>query len=227
MRLFHQIWANIVKNKLFFVSYLFFLVFGLGWLQHQGKEAAFLKMNLWHHPLADAFMPWLTHLGDGLLPAFFVLVLLAFNYRLALTAGVCFTLVLLCVQFSKSLLFEDALRPLAYFAKLGIDIRLIEGVNVHSNNSYPSGHAASAFALGSFVALQLKKKSLGITLLLAAVLVAYTRVYIAQHFFGDILIGSVYGVVPVLVTYSAFELFFMARPTAWQAKGLWRLKKKR
>jgi len=208
------------ENKAFYLAYLVFLVTGLLAVAVWGKEPLFLQMNLWHHAYADVVAPWLTHLGDGLFAVGFLLIFLLTNYRLALTALLCFATVLLLTQMGKLLIFEDALRPFAYFETKGIAIRTIDGVKVHSNNSFPSGHAASVFALFSFFALRLRSKKWGLPLLLAALLIAYTRVYIAQHFYGDVLAGSLIGMLTVLTITAALDAFYQRHPAAWHRKGL-------
>ena len=210
----------ISANRPFYLAYAAFLMSGLLFLAALGKEPLFLEMNRWQHPIADGVAPWLTHLGDGLFALAFLLVFLLFNYRLALTALLCFAAVLLLTQTGKLLLFEDALRPFAYFQAKGVNIRIIEGVKVHAHNSFPSGHAASVFALFSFFALRLKEKRWGVPLLLAAVLIAYTRVHIAQHFYGDVLAGSLLGILTVLTITAALDAFYLRHPAAWHRKGL-------
>jgi membrane-associated phospholipid phosphatase len=207
-------------NRSFYLAYAAFLMSGLLVLAVLGKDPLFLKMNRWQHPLADGIAPWLTHLGDGLFALGFLVIFVLFNYRLALTALLCFAGVLVLTQMGKLLLFEDALRPFAYFQAKGVNIRLIDGVKVHAHNSFPSGHAASAFALFSFFALRLKEKGWGLPLLLAAVLIAYTRVHIAQHFYGDVLAGSLVGILTVLAVTAALDAYYLRHPAAWHHKGL-------
>lgn len=207
-------------NKSFYLAYAAFFMSGLLVLAVLGKEPLFLEMNRWQHPLADVIAPWLTHLGDGLFALGFLGIFVLFNYRLALTALLCFTGVLVLTQMGKLLLFEDALRPFAYFQAKGVNIRLIDGVKVHAHNSFPSGHAASAFALFSFFALRLKEKGWGLPLLLAAVLIAYTRVHIAQHFYGDVLAGSLVGILAVLTITAALDAYYLRHPAAWHSRGL-------
>ncbi|MDP2189329.1 MAG: phosphatase PAP2 family protein [Sphingobacteriaceae bacterium] len=215
-----QIRQLLRENKSFYTAYLFFLLSGITALLVMGKESLFLQMNLYHHPWADVVAPWLTHLGDGLFALFFLVVFMLFNYRLAVTALICFVSVLFITQFGKLVLFEDALRPFAYFEAQGMTIRTIEGVKIHSNNSFPSGHSASVFALLSFLALRLTKKQWGLPLLLAAVCISYTRVYIAQHFYGDVLAGSFIGIITVLSITAALDNYYSKHPAVWHQKGL-------
>ena len=62
-----------------------------------------------------------------------------------------------------------------------------------SSGSFPSGHSASAFAFASSVGASLPAAAPPLVALAAAV--AYSRVYTGVHFPGDVIIGSVIGVV--------------------------------
>lgn len=207
---------------MYFLGFFVFAVVSALLLLVFGKNELFLLQNDLHHPLADWLAPWLTHLGDGLFAFAVFLWLLTVNYRSALTAIFCFSLVLLLIQTGKQLVFEDALRPAAYFAALGQEIRLIEGVKVHLHNSFPSGHAASAFVLFTFLALEWSNKRAGWLLLLAAVLIAYTRIYLSQHFMGDVLAGACIGASVALGGKAWLDGVFERSPKAWHQRGLLR-----
>lgn len=206
----------------FFLAYALFLAIGGLLLVIYGKEQLFLLQNSWHHPLADTVAPLLTHLGDGLFAFAIFLVLLLTNYRQALTALFCFATVLVLIQAGKQLVFDDALRPAAYFAALGQEIRLIEGVKVHAHNSFPSGHTASAFVLFTFLALQWRQKQLGWVMLLTAVVISYTRIYLSQHFMGDVLAGSLVGVTVATLGTAWMNAVFERRPKPWHQQGLFK-----
>lgn len=206
----------------FFLAYALFLAIGGLLLVIYGKEQLFLLQNSWHHPLADTVAPLLTHLGDGLFAFAIFLVLLLTNYRQALTALFCFATVLVLIQAGKQLVFDDALRPAAYFAALGQEIRLIEGVKVHAHNSFPSGHTASAFVLFTFLALQWRQKQLGWVMLLTAVVISYTRIYLSQHFMGDVLAGSLVGVTVATLGTAWMNAVFERRPKSWHQQGLFK-----
>jgi len=66
-------------------------------------------------------------------------------------------------------------------------------VPMPSSGSFPSGHSASAFAFASSVGASLPAAAPPLVALAAAV--AYSRVYTGVHFPGDVIIGSVIGVV--------------------------------
>jgi len=64
-------------------------------------------------------------------------------------------------------------------------------VPMPGSTSFPSGHAASAFAFASVVASELPP--LGVPVGMLAGAVAYSRVHTGVHYPGDVLIGSILG----------------------------------
>ena len=74
-----------------------------------------------------------------------------------------------------------------------------------TSHSFPSGHAASAFAFASAVGRVLPAE--GIPLHALATAVAYSRVHTGVHFPGDVVLGAVIGTVVAQATTHA-----LARP---------------
>jgi len=64
-------------------------------------------------------------------------------------------------------------------------------VEMPSSSSFPSGHAASAFAFSYAVGRHLPELAVPIRLLAGAV--AYSRVHIGVHYPGDVAVGSMIG----------------------------------
>jgi undecaprenyl-diphosphatase len=73
----------------------------------------------------------------------------------------------------------------------GVDVTAV--VAVPGSASFPSGHAATAFAAATVVAFlhpRLRIPAIGI-----AALVALSRVYLGVHYWSDVVVGSALGVV--------------------------------
>jgi membrane-associated phospholipid phosphatase len=83
-------------------------------------------------------------------------------------------------------------RPKLFFPAGAYD-HFIHGITLAGNNSFPSGHTATAFALAAVLASMLKGKRLQVFVLTAAALVGYSRIYLGQHFLLDVVAGAIIG----------------------------------
>ena len=96
------------------------------------------------------------------------------------------------VQVIKNLV--NAPRPRIFFEQ-GQYLHFIDGVSLSGVSSFPSGHTATAFAIATVLVLFMKNRNRQVLVLVMALLVGYSRIYLAQHFILDILIGSIIGVI--------------------------------
>lgn len=195
--------------RFFLILYGIFLLAGGLLLLLFTKEDIFLYVNAKHTEPGDFFFPAITHLGHGAFSVFVILIFIFLRYRSAIIGITAFLLSGAIVQFLKRWVYMDEHRPVKFFE--GIEnIYVIPGVDIAQYNSFPSGHSATVFSMCCFLALIIhadtKWKHLysGILFLLA-IMVAFSRVYTAQHFFGDIYTGSVIGVLVTLLVYKYFN----------------------
>jgi len=70
---------------------------------------------------------------------------------------------------------------------------------------FPSCHAANTFALASFCALLFRRRALSLLLLGWAALVCYSRMYLGVHYLGDLLAGTIVGMLSAFLFYFAFR----------------------
>ncbi|MGM0621839.1 MAG: phosphatase PAP2 family protein [Bacteroidota bacterium] len=190
------------ENRYFLLPYLLTLLVFSGLLLTHNKAELHLISNNNHSLFFDQFFRYATWLGDGVMIAIVGVVLLFVRFRYAIgfligslvTAGI--------VNLFKKVLLDDMYRPSKYFELFEeTKLHLIEGVNLHSLQSFPSGHTATAFSVFFFLALILKSKPLKFSMFLLAIIVAYSRVYISQHFLIDITVGSIIAVLVMFLTY--------------------------
>ncbi len=196
-----MVFRIIRANYAFFLPYLLLLIV-VGVLQlTRSQEQLMQWVNVRNAPAADEFFPYATYLGDGV---FFVLVCLLLainNRRIGLMAFASFALSSLVSLFLKQLVFSDSLRPLKTFEHSTYQYHIIKGLDIHSYNSFPSGHTTSAFALFGMLALLDERKGRGWFFLVIAALTGYSRVYLFQHFVEDAYVGSIIGTVSTVVVY--------------------------
>jgi membrane-associated phospholipid phosphatase len=185
----------IKANSYFFFIYTTFLIIAGGMQVGFSQEEIIFWVNQHNNTFLDTFFKYVTYLGDGI---FYLLIALFFIIKHRKQGKLLFftyILTSLVAQFLKMIVFPDILRPMGVFEHKGLIIHLVEGVQIHIANSFPSGHTTSAFSLALMLCLYLKNNYLGGFLCFLAILVAYSRMYLFQHFCVDVFAGAFLGVV--------------------------------
>lgn len=192
----------IKENKYFFMSYFIVLLIGLFFLLAYPKGEILLNLNKLHTKSLDYLFVIFSNIGDGIYYLFFLLLLAIYRFKY-LILGV--TTFLGSGAITQILKFTfDLPRPIAWFDE-SVQLNLVEGIHVHQHLSFPSGHSTAGFSIFLFIALIFPYKPAGMIFLLFAIMVAFARVYLAQHFFVDIYFGSLIGVFGSLLFYSLWE----------------------
>lgn len=204
------------ENRLFFGFYLFFFAIGLIFLLTVGKAAAFVDLNPYHLNTLDTVFAWITFLGDGTFTVIvFLLFLLKRRWSGAIQIMAAFLLSALLAQILKKLFSMP--RPMQFFPA-GKYPYFIKGVTHIGFASFPSGHSTSIFALATLLCIFTKDWRLKIVCLLCAVLVGYSRIYLGQHFLGDVLTGSCIGIVTAVGVHLLFTQNQVILPSVLQKK---------
>jgi len=189
------------QYKSFFIVYGLFLAIAAVGLLAYSKEETFFLVNSHHNSIADVFFKLLTHLGDGLFFVLIIVVLALYRYRLALLGLVIFLGSSLIAQVLKLSFFNDVLRPVGHFSSDLSGIHFVDGVTRHVKNSFPSGHTTTAFALAIFLVLAFKMNRNSWLMAVVAILIGYSRVYLAVHFPVDVYFGSIIGIVSAVLIF--------------------------
>ncbi|MBD3635893.1 MAG: phosphatase PAP2 family protein [Crocinitomicaceae bacterium] len=174
-----------------------FLLTGLILVLITEKEKLHLSVNGVTGGPYDQFFAWYTYIGDGLVvPVIVLLVSLAYPKKFVphLVLGLTtFAISGLLAQFFKRVVFSDYFRPSVV---LEGKLHLIDGVNMHGGFSFPSGHSTVSFGLFIFIAYVFRKyRSIQGFCAILAILAAYSRVHISQHFIEDIIAGAFLGIL--------------------------------
>lgn len=195
------------ENGFFFSGFAIFLLAGAGGLLTYDTGDLLFFFNDHRSMAADLFFRYATRLGEGLFFILGVITLLFVRYRYALALPFLGLAVSVVTQSAKAFFAHP--RPYAYLNKIQMLDRLapVEGVPLHGGwNSFPSGHTMAGFALFAFLAFCLpRKKWGGLVFLILALSVGFSRVYLGQHFFKDIYLGSILGVLLALIFYLLAE----------------------
>jgi membrane-associated phospholipid phosphatase len=198
------------------IAYLVLLMFVLGLLYVYPKLELHLLLNSWHTSLQDTFFKYYSMMAEwplyilALLPLFWKKVKMTLFFAMCELSGGA------VLQILKHTISIE--RPICAFENYhSAVLPMVEGVNMHHGNSFPSGHASTFFVFCTCCAfilayhyrhklynrrrLILFNLSLLLLLILAA-LGAYSRIYLSQHFLSDVCVGSIIGfVTPCLFFY--------------------------
>lgn len=167
------------------------------------KGELHLAINQCHFQQADLFFRILTHLGDGAVIVALCLIIGFCSVRNALMLLATYTFSGLFVQLLKKAVFSDILRPVGFFGP-SHQLHLVEGVTNFMHQSFPSGHSTTAFAFFFGLSLLSDRWTVKLTCFVCAALVAFSRVYLSQHFLQDITAGAWIGTLFAWVGYVVF-----------------------
>lgn len=169
-----------------------------------GKQESFVIINGYYHPTLDIFFQYITFLGDGLIYIPIALYCAIYNkkYLVAVVAGIIICTII--THFLKRVVFPNELRPISLEVN-HITIHKIEGVSIHRENSFPSGHTSTAFSMALILAAIMKRRIWCFVLPLIAFMVGYSRVYLSQHFVTDVFAGMTIGIV---TAYLSLLIYF-------------------
>jgi membrane-associated phospholipid phosphatase len=190
-------------NRWFFIPLLTCLAVGfvaLGSIPF-GHEIFYFSQR--RTSFGDLFFKSITRLGEVYPYLLAGLVFLFFSLRKMTVTSVMGIIVLTFSNLLKNLFSQP--RPKAYFESRQLLDQLTFVDNLYVNQgmtSFPSGHAMGAFALFGLLAFYYPRRpSQSLLLLLLAVSVSISRIYLVQHFLRDVLAGALLGVALAVMAW--------------------------
>jgi undecaprenyl-diphosphatase len=167
----------------------------------------------WHRPWLTKFMLWITFFGSRafLLPAYLVLIFYFLLFKRKTSTSLAVTGVALCgaaVLFLAKNIFRRE-RP---------SEPMIQKV---TSFSYPSGHSFSAFTFAGIVLFLIWSKNMhagwkwfySVLLLLFAIIIAFSRVYLNVHFVSDVFAGLCLSIIWLTVCYYTLKKIGLIKRT--------------
>ena len=161
-----------------------------------GRIPVFLFLNTDGGAFMDQFFKWATWGAEGWVWIPYlsvVVVLLKKDVKLIILN---FLLSTLITQISKHVIWDNVNRPILSGIPLD-EIHTVPGVVMHSWNSFPSGHTATAFTLFLLTVYLFPTKWIFAIGAIFALICAYSRVYLGQHFPMDLGGGMLVAVISV------------------------------
>lgn len=178
------------------------------------KAAVHLWMNGCHSPFLDFLFRYYTVVGEWI-P--YVVVALLLFYKAGWAVYLLSSVVVSGLLSQRFKYVFDTDRPYKWFADHLPDVQLpfVDGVELSKYYSFPSGHTTTFFAMFLCLSIILtdymakrsprhisgKTTAVSLVCFLLAVIGAYSRIYLSQHFIEDIFGGMMLGIVTTLLLY--------------------------
>ena len=207
----------------FSLPYLLFLVVAGVFLLQVDKGETHIILNHLIYPPFNSFFKYFTNVGDGLMITGAAVILLVFNFRYALFLGISAIVSGGITNFLKNFLYDEVNRPFFYFTYLQSEYELdliLPGSEMHIHNSFPSGHATSAFCLFVGLMFVFNKNKWAWLFFVLALLGGYSRVYLSQHYLVDIYFGSLIGTLSSMFIWLLFQKLNLNSKLSWWNNSL-------
>jgi membrane-associated phospholipid phosphatase len=168
----------------------------IGTSAYFGRIPVFLFLNTDGGALMDQFFKWATWGAEGWVWIPFLAIVFGWFKKDAKLIVLNFLLSTLLTQIPKRLIWDTISRPIASGMPLN-EIHTVPGVVMHAYNSFPSGHTATAFTLFLLTIYLFPTKWVFAIGVIFAMICAYSRVYLGQHFPMDLGGGIIVAVMSV------------------------------
>lgn len=197
-----------IPGRDFLILFLLFWLTSVIVLIFIDKDEVELFINSISLPFFDKFFYWITFLGHGTFASILLILMLLKNYYHSLYLFFTLILVAFFSNLFKRIIFFQHLRPMwnLYYDDLH---RVIFEAPVNYLRSFPSGHAMTVFAVAFILAVIFNKRIYTYILFLVAVIVCISRIYLLQHYFVDIVWGSLIGISSAYLGIIITEHFFI------------------
>lgn len=187
------------------------LIFTILHLVNDWDSSMFLWINGWHTDYMDNFIEFYTHKFIWL-PLYLSLVYVVFrNFQWKATLVWLLVAILLLVindQLCASVLRHEVarMRPSNLDNPISSFVHVVDGYR-GGRYGFPSAHAANSFGLAFYVMYVFRRILLSITMLLWAMMMCYTRIYLGVHYVGDLVAGMMLGLINATIIYYLFKQF--------------------
>ncbi len=168
-----------------------------------------LWLNGAHNAFFDTFMMLFT--GRFIwVPMYLALTYVLFRNMTPKQALMCLVAIALVIviadQMSSSLIRHSVgrLRPANLENPISNMVHIVDGYR-GGRYGFPSSHAANSFGLAFFLLFLLRRSPIPTFIILWAIVNCYSRIYLGVHYPGDILCGTLVGLVAATVVWLIYK----------------------
>lgn len=173
----------------------------LQFIQQLDRDIIEFVYNNLQHEMVTKSMSFITSLGNnGLIWIVFIcIIFITKKYR----KMACVTA---CAFLLSRLIGVQILKPLVHRSRPFMELTYIDiYIPKPTSYSFPSGHAISAFATTWVIVKMINQQIHKILLILFAILIAFSRVYLMVHYLSDVVVGIALGLICAYIALYIFK----------------------
>ncbi|MFZ0281717.1 MAG: phosphatase PAP2 family protein [Bacteroidales bacterium] len=170
-------------------------------------QQIFLFLNSMNSPFLDTVMYTISRIIIWIPLYLAILIYLLLRYKRKFIIIILFIIVAVTLTDQFALLIKnsvDRLRPCHEPALSGL-VHLVNG-KCGGLYGFVSSHAANSFNVALLSLLFIRKRWYTISIIIWAVIVGYSRIYLGVHYPGDVICGSILGALTGWGVYSLYDI---------------------
>lgn len=180
-------------------------IVGIPLLLMLNKYESLIYINQHHSYFLDVLMYHLTRIPELASIVFIIILGLFAERRQFFAIIVALSLCGLFILLSKNFIFSEFKRPFAWIMENPpYKFHFVDGIKLHSNGSFPSGHTISAFCSLGLIGFLSRNSWIQLLLFILALSMGYSRIYTLQHYLMDVYAGALAG-----YAFAFFISFYM------------------
>lgn len=165
----------------------------------------FLFLNSFNSPFWDQVMSIISGVITWVPLYLVILIVLGFKYKRKFLVLILVIIIAVTLSDQVSVLIKNGvhrLRPCHEPSLEGL-VHLVKGY-CGGKYGFVSSHASNSFMVATFCLLLIRRKWFSYSMIIWALIVGYSRIYLGVHYPGDVICGSLLG---ILIGWSVYKLY--------------------
>ena len=168
-------------------------------------QQLFLFLNSFNSPFWDQVMSIISGTITWIPLYLAILIALGFKYKRKFFVLILIIIIAVTLSDQVSVLIKNGVHRLRPCHEPALD-GLVHLVKAYCGGKYGfvSSHASNSFMVATFSLLMIRRKWFSYSIIIWALIVGYSRIYLGVHYPGDVICGSLLG---ILVGWGVYKLY--------------------